>query len=238
MKVLIDAHTHTISSGHAYSTLKENVEQAKAIGLKGIVMSDHSPNMQGAPSYLHFLNMRSLPRYDNDIIIYRGAEANILNKKGEIDLDELSLTSLDFCTASLHLICIDERDEKSLTNALVNTMKNEHVKIIGHLCDPRLPFEIEPVVQAAKEYGVALEVNNVSLDPSMKRFDKSKKIIKLLQRCEDLSVPVTFGSDSHYYSTIGNFDNCIKIFKESGVSEDLVLNTNIDKFNQFFNIKL
>ena len=29
MKTLIDLHTHTLVSGHAYSTIKENVEAAK-----------------------------------------------------------------------------------------------------------------------------------------------------------------------------------------------------------------
>ena len=36
MKALIDLHTHTLVSGHAYSTIKENVEAAKLAGLKYI----------------------------------------------------------------------------------------------------------------------------------------------------------------------------------------------------------
>ena len=35
MKALMDLHTHTISSGHAYSTLKENIEEAREKGAKG-----------------------------------------------------------------------------------------------------------------------------------------------------------------------------------------------------------
>ena len=31
LKPLVDLHTHTIASGHAYSTLKENIEAAKAM---------------------------------------------------------------------------------------------------------------------------------------------------------------------------------------------------------------
>ena len=33
MKNLLDLHTHTISSGHAYSTLAENVAASKLAGL-------------------------------------------------------------------------------------------------------------------------------------------------------------------------------------------------------------
>ena len=34
MKSIIDLHTHALASGHAYSTVKENIEYAKINGLK------------------------------------------------------------------------------------------------------------------------------------------------------------------------------------------------------------
>ena len=40
MKALIDLHTHTLVSGHAYSTIKENVKAAKLAGLKYIGLSE------------------------------------------------------------------------------------------------------------------------------------------------------------------------------------------------------
>ena len=43
MKNLLDLHTHTISSGHAYSTLAENVTASKAAGLKYYGIADHAP---------------------------------------------------------------------------------------------------------------------------------------------------------------------------------------------------
>ena len=33
MKPIIDLHCHTIASGHAYSTLKENIDEAKEKGI-------------------------------------------------------------------------------------------------------------------------------------------------------------------------------------------------------------
>ena len=38
-KVAVDTHTHTILSGHAFSTLSENVAAAKARGLYGICLT-------------------------------------------------------------------------------------------------------------------------------------------------------------------------------------------------------
>ena len=39
--ILADMHTHTIASGHAYSTVKENIDAAKAAGLKYLAITDH-----------------------------------------------------------------------------------------------------------------------------------------------------------------------------------------------------
>ena len=50
----IDTHTHTVSSGHAYSTVTENAKYAASIGLEIIGMTDHAPKMPGSCGYLHF----------------------------------------------------------------------------------------------------------------------------------------------------------------------------------------
>ncbi len=47
MKYLVDTHTHTIVSGHAYTTFLENVEEASNIGLKVLGTTDHGPSMPG-----------------------------------------------------------------------------------------------------------------------------------------------------------------------------------------------
>ena len=50
MHIEVDTHTHTVLSGHAHSTIIENATAAARIGLKGIVMSDHGPMLQSAPT--------------------------------------------------------------------------------------------------------------------------------------------------------------------------------------------
>ena len=45
MLAVIDTHTHTYLSGHAYSTIFENITVAAQKGLQGIVNTDHSPAM-------------------------------------------------------------------------------------------------------------------------------------------------------------------------------------------------
>ena len=48
MKFVLDAHTHTIASGHAYSTLLENVNYAAEKGLELVGITDHAPAMEGS----------------------------------------------------------------------------------------------------------------------------------------------------------------------------------------------
>ncbi len=61
MDILVDLHTHTVNSGHAYSTLTENVTAAVAHGLKAIGITDHGPALPGGAHDYHFWNLRVLP---------------------------------------------------------------------------------------------------------------------------------------------------------------------------------
>ena len=73
-KYKIDTHTHTVSSGHAYSTVTENAKYAASIGLEIIGMTDHAPKMPGSCGYLHFLNLRILPEYIEGVRVLKGIE--------------------------------------------------------------------------------------------------------------------------------------------------------------------
>ena len=47
IKALLDVHTHTIVSGHAYSTLQEMAEAARLKGLHILGMAEHAPSIEG-----------------------------------------------------------------------------------------------------------------------------------------------------------------------------------------------
>ena len=86
MKLVVDTHTHTYASGHAYSTLIENAKLAKEHGLEMFCTTDHAESMPGAPHYWFFSNQRVLPRFIEGVAVIRGVESNILNTKGEVDI--------------------------------------------------------------------------------------------------------------------------------------------------------
>lgn len=58
MQFTVDLHTHTLASGHAYSTLQENVRHASEIGMKLVAVTDHGVTVQGGPNILYFTTLR------------------------------------------------------------------------------------------------------------------------------------------------------------------------------------
>ena len=49
MKRLMDIHTHAVASGHAYSTVDENLRWAAEQGLQLVALTDHAPAMKDTP---------------------------------------------------------------------------------------------------------------------------------------------------------------------------------------------
>ena len=62
MRPLMDLHTHTLASGHAYSTLKENLEEAKKMGLKILGTSEHARMRPGGAPLIYFQNFKGIPQ--------------------------------------------------------------------------------------------------------------------------------------------------------------------------------
>lgn len=227
MNYIIDLHCHTVASGHAYSTLQENVHAAINKGLKLIGISDHGPAMPGGAPLFHFLNLRAIPKEINGIKVLKGAEVNIIDYAGNLDISNENLAQLDYVIASLHPPCIKSGTINENTNAVINAIKNPCVKIIGHPDDSRFPLDYEKVVEAAKLHGALLEVNNSSLAANSFRLGCLENIKTMLNICKKYKVMIILGSDAHFSSAIGEFSYCIELLKEVDFPEDLIANCNI-----------
>ena len=224
MKPIIDLHTHTISSGHAYSTLMENIEWAKKHGLKYYGISDHAPSMPGTAKPIYFRNLNIIHKEIDGVRILRGIEANILDYTGKIDIDEVFPEKLDYVIASLHSPCIIKGNKEDNTNALIGAMKNPYVKIIGHPDDSRYPLDYERLVKAAKEYDILLEMNNSSLGEISYRLNARENYMELLNLCKEYKVKIIFGSDAHICYEVGDFSSNIKLIEEIGFPKELIVN--------------
>lgn len=224
MKILADTHMHTISSGHAYSTLDEIVREASQKGLKVIAITDHTPAMPGGAHLFHFMNLRIIPQEMYGVRILKGAETNIINYEGDIDLGGEVLEILDMSIASLHPPCIPFADKETITSCIEKTMENPFISIIGHPGDERYPLDMERIVKAAKKTGTLLEVNNASLKPTSFRPGVRENLVEMLNWCKQYEVPIVIGSDAHIAFDVGEFKESIALLEEVDFSEALIMN--------------
>ena len=234
MNIIADLHTHTIASGHAYSTLMENISCAKEERLEILGISDHAPAMDGAPNETYFENLRVISREWGDLRVLRGVELNILNEYGDVDLSDEMLVELDYAVASLHYPILPEGRRSLCTNAVVSVMSNPHVYIIGHPDDDYMPLDYEALTLAAKQYNVALEVNNSSLRPGSFRKGAAENYRRMLNPAKKLEVPIIVSSDSHICHDIGNFTRALELLEELKFPEELVVNSSPKRLAEFF----
>lgn len=235
MNIIIDTHTHTVASGHAYNTITEMAKVAADKGIQLLAITEHSPAMPGTCHNFYFQNLRVVKRTMFGVQLLMGTELNIIDYDGTVDMDETTLKRMDIAIASLHTPCITPGTREQNTSALINAMKNPYVKIIGHPDDSRYRINYEELVQAAKEYHVLLELNNNSLNPDGFRVDAKKNDIEMLELCKKYQVPISLGSDAHIADDIGNTCFSEEILALTQFPDELIINTSLEKFKNFIN---
>jgi len=235
MKDILDVHTHTIASGHAYNTMTEMIHAAQEKGLLVYGITEHAPRMPGSCQDFYFHNLNVVNRQHGDLELLLGVELNILNHLGSIDMDEKYLKQMDVTIASLHVPCIAPGSREYNTECVIQAIKNPYINIIGHPDDDRFPLDLEAVVQAAKEYHTLLEINNHSLHPNGYRLNARENDLKILNLCKTYEVSVIMGSDAHYYTDILNHERALKLLEETNFPEKLVVNTQKEKLYQYIN---
>lgn len=236
MKFKVDTHSHTLASGHAYSTIKEMAEMAKEHGMEAIVFTEHAPEMPGTCGMYYFENMKILPRERYGIKTFFGVELNILNSNGDVDMVPELMKKMDLTIASIHTPCFhSEKTVDEVTKAVINAMKNPYINVIGHPDDSRFPVDYEAIVKAAKETGTLLEVNNSSMRPDNKREKAVENLRIMLKFCKKYGVSITTGSDSHLDLDAGKLNLVDKILTECDFPEELVATTSLEKLKPFMN---
>ena len=238
MNYVMDMHTHTIASGHAYSTLQENITAAKAKGLKYLGLSEHGPGINGGPQPIYFQNYKIIPREYGELRLFCGIEANITDYEGHLDLDEFTLSRMDYCIASMHTLTMTPGSARENTQAAIHAMENPRVKILGHPDDSRYPMDYEELVRTASRLHVALEVNNSSLHPLASRQGARENIITLLKACIRYEANVILGTDSHICSSIGDFTQADQLIREVDFPRELIINTDPARIVEVINIEM
>jgi len=222
MKYALDVHTHTIASGHAYSTLMENAKAASEKGIKVLGTTEHGITMPHSPHSWYFHNYKVLPREMYGVTMLYGTEANILDYDGNLDMDDSTLNIMDIVIGSIHdeVYTVGNIDEN--TRAFINTIKSGKVDIIGHLGNPEVPVDFEKIVKCALENDVLIEINNSSFTTSRVGSHSNCKKIALL--CKKYGAKIIINSDAHFCTLIGEFTQAVNMLESIDFPEELIMN--------------
>lgn len=231
---IVDTHTHTLASGHAYNTILEMAKAASDKGIKILGITDHSKAMPGASGDFYFMNLKSMDREAYGVELLLGVELNIIDYNGKVDLPLKYIKELDIVIASLHTPCLKPGTKEENTNTLIKCCENPYIDIIGHPDDGNYDIDMEQVVLAAKRTGTLLELNNNSIVFRMNARENDKKMLKL---CKEHNVPIIIGSDAHAAGKVGENSNALELVKEVDFPEKLILNYYPDKLKEYLSKK-
>lgn len=230
MKTLVDVHTHTYASGHAFSTMAEMIAEAQKREIKIFGITEHGDAIPGSCNPIYFRNYHVVPRQYGDMRLILGAELNILDTEGKLDLREKYYKHMDFRIAGIHGLCWNGGTKEQNTDGVIAAMRSPWVQIISHPGDGTAELDFERLVLASKDTGTLLEINNSSLKPERNKEAATVNNREILLLSKKHDVPVILGSDAHIIYDIGNYCYVEELLKETEFPEELILNDKPEAF--------
>lgn len=237
MKTLLDVHTHSIVSGHAYSSIQEMAMAASEKGLQILGITEHAPELPGACDPIYFRNLHVVPREMYGVRLLLGAELNILDTKGTLDLDENYYRILDLRIAGIHSLCWKGGSREENTYAMLQAIRNPWTQIISHPGDGTAQLDFEPIVLAAKETRTLLEINSSSMEPVRHKEEARDNNLEILRLCRRYEVPIILGSDAHISFSVADYRYALPLLAETDFPEALVVNDKPEWFLEYAGIE-
>lgn len=231
MKLLIDTHTHTVASGHGTKdTITDLARAAKQRGIRLLAVTDHSPSIPESARESYFRALRFCEPVRYGVKLLYGTEADVTDRTGTLGMSDDVLALMNIVIASLHPPCFHPSDVETNTCALVSAVQSGRVDIVGHPDDEKYPLDLPSLVDACKQYGTMIELNNSSLSPEGYRGNAKPADAQLLRLCKEKRVYVSLGSDSHGHEGVGDFRYCLDLIRECAFPEELIVNTSEELF--------
>ncbi len=232
LMAVADLHVHTISCGHAYSTVQENAAAAAELGLEMIAITDHGPSMPGSAHPYYFKNLVVIPRVISGVRVLRGVEANITNVNGDLDLPLNLLARLDIVLAGLHKRTFPQKlTVEENTNALLRAIENPYVDVIVHPGNPLFPVDIQKVISHAAAHETAIELNNSSL--TVTRSGSHANCTSFARLAAEHGNYVIVGSDAHISFDVGKLGTALEMAEASGIKPEKLLNTSCQLIDEY-----
>ena len=195
LDILEDYHVHSSYNDHSALdlTVKNALDRAAEVGLKTLAFTEHVRRSSSwVPQYIQEIKNLRESSTTNVII---GFEAKILSD-GSIDcLEEYS--EAYFIIASFHSVY---SDKKKWMDALIKTIENPHVNVIGHLA-PEPTFHIDGGEIDFIASKIVLHEKIVEINAKYHRPPRD-----WILSFREKGVKFHLGSDAHSVSEIGRFE--------------------------------
>jgi DNA polymerase (family X) len=193
-----DLQMHSNWSDGKISML-EMAQAAARHGIKVIAFTDHSASL-GVTGGLKIedhkkqaAEIKKIQKQLGDSILILHATEVEIKADGTLDYPDEFLATLDLVLASVHTSLRQPREK--VTQRMISAIRNPHVDIIGHPTGRLIPdregadLDMDAVLNAAAETGVALEIN---AHPSRLDLDDM-----YARRAKELGIPISINTDSH-----------------------------------------
>jgi DNA polymerase (family 10) len=216
-----DLHVHSDwSDGHV--SLRELAELARRQKYSYLAICDHSQSARYARGLTPERLAQQMKEIDQlnsrlrGIRLLKGTEADIL-ADGRLDFPDNLLKKLDVVVGSVH-----SGFRKRVTERMLKAMENPHLDIIGHptgrLISGREGYDVDldKVIQGAKKFGKALELNAFYDRLDLNEFD--------LKKAKDLGVPIALGTDTHSASGLPMMRLGVGIARRAWLEKKDILN--------------
>ncbi|MCC8190165.1 MAG: PHP domain-containing protein [Planctomycetes bacterium] len=225
--IMIDTHTHSVLSGHAWSTLRENAVAAAARGMAGMCLTEHAHAMPGAGPFFLTAAQNMLPATLAGIRVFYGVEANIIDLQGKVDVDDKSLFDSEFTIASMHDLCVQPGTVAENTDAYLGALNHPCVDILGHIDDRKTASDFAVVAREAGRLGKLIEINNNSM---LIRKGSRERVETLARVCAENGTRVAVASDAHLDDMVGSVAPALEMLGRIGFPEELIVNRSLESF--------
>lgn len=209
-----DYHMHSLNYSDGMNTIDEIVQYAGKIGMKEIVITDHSQAYINKANFHPASPRTSITRrvnVHNEVKVSFGVEADLLNEEGDICCDVKWLIP-DFIVLSCHR-GVYEWTYENITQAYINAIKKHHdkIKLLGHVCykNTSQHLDIEALAEVANEYKIPIEINAKYLISQGTDIDKLDKMLQVIDG-------VYINSDAHTLYDLTKRQAGFDFLKEQG----------------------
>jgi DNA polymerase (family 10) len=220
-----DLHVHSKWSDGT-SSIEEIARAALKKSYQYVAICDHSKSLKIAHGLDESRLMEQIEEIDRinekmkGFQILKGSEVDILSD-GKLDLPEIILEKLDIVIGAIHSGF--KQDKVKMTRRIIRALENPYIHILAHpsgrLLGARDPYEveIEALMEAAKKYGKALEINAYfeCLDLDDIHCRKAK----------EMGIRVAIGTDSHHLDQMWMMSLGVAVAKRGWLETKDILNT-------------